>query len=369
MGQGTCGSCWAFATAEEVRYAHKRLYGVDPGPLSAQYLLDCSGQGGADGCAGGDTDLAIDFMIRNGGIPTVRAYGAYRGRKQTCKKNVPKSVIPGPAFSLTNEKQMYQYFCSHGPFTVSIDADGAVEHYNGGVILSSRCGTATNHRVVVVGLLRHQGRWAWVVQNSWGTNYGVTEAGGTRNARNGGFVLLQFGANTCGIAKHATFLSGSFTATGNGRAAWDHNKPLLQWIKSWGPYNGISFTGGGTHPSRQRTFAMCAARAEANGDSAFLYAPSTKACVTTGGSAGYGMRSTGRGALSTVYKKGQLPLLLTSGEIVVEAYAVSQYLGQKTMLLIALMVAILGSMAAILAARYAKGSLSSGPTDGYMQIE
>lgn len=308
--QGQCGSCWAFSTAEQLRYDYKRLYGEDPGTLSAQYLVDCGTGPALHGCNGGNTLAAIDFMIRAGGIPTAAAYGPYTGKQGTCKKNVPKKVIPGPSFDSSNEPEMYKYYCGIGPFTISIEAEagGGVQHYTGGVMSPEYCGTKTDHRVIVVGVYNYKGTWAWVVQNSWGPAWGATETGTPHSGNNGGFILMKYNANTCGLAEEATFIPQVFSV--GGKHPWTHSKPLLQWKASWGPYNGAtySYTHGGIRSSTQATLALCEAHTEAVGDDSMIYTPATKSCKSTNlydGAAGF--TASGRGPVATVYEKGNKP--------------------------------------------------------------
>lgn len=305
--QGSCGSCWAFSTSEQVRYDYQRLYGKDPGPLSAQFLIDCGSP--ADqlyACDGGNTHSAISLMIKKGGIPTAADYGPSTERKGRCK-NVRKTVIPGPGFDTSKEPEMYKYYCDIGPFTVSICADhanAAVMHYAGGVMTPERCCTKTDHRVVVVGMYKYRGIWAWVVQNSWGPSWGATEQGVPASGRNGGFILMKYNADTCHLAEQATFLPRVFSV--GGPHPWTHTAPLLEWKKYWGPYSGVHYTShtAAIHSSSQATFARCAAHTEALGDTSFIYAAASKACYSTSG--GYGL-SSGSGASATAYKIGDKP--------------------------------------------------------------
>lgn len=300
--QGTCGSCWAFATAEQIRYNYQRRYNQDPGVLSAQYLVDCATGPNTDGCNGGNTEVAIDWMIKNGGIPTKAAYGEYSGKKTSCKSWVKKTVMPGPSFNSQSEREAYAMFCSHGPFTISVDGDSLL-HYTGGVMTNRHCSTQTNHRVLVVGMIFFERQPVWVVQNSWGPGWGVTERGTRSSGMDGGFILLQADANTCGMAREMTFLADVFSV--GGRHPWTHTQPLLEWTRSWGPYPGVSLNPT-THTTRKASLALCEAFAEASGDSLLLYQPADGTCSTTSGEA-VRFSSQGRGPSGTVYEIGTKP--------------------------------------------------------------
>lgn len=96
--QGSCGSCWAFATTEAVESYAAINSGGDLRILSEQQLVDCSSNddncGGTGGCSGSIFDLAIDYIVEAGGITTDALY-PYTARDGTCKfdtSSTPPSV-------------------------------------------------------------------------------------------------------------------------------------------------------------------------------------------------------------------------------------------------------------------------------------
>lgn len=316
--QGQCGSCWAFGTAESLRYQYQKKYGQDPGPLSAQFLVDCvpqyqnrqcgSGAVHSGGCCGGSMMAAVDFMIQAGGIPTVADYGEYHnGGGNACRHNVRKAVQPGPGFQTTDESEMYNMYCAKGPFVIHVAADHLL-HYTGGMLDSSSCpATQTDHITIVVGAIKYHGRWAWVMQNSWGADWGATEYGARNNGRNGGFALLKYGDNVCNMARGsngATFASDIFSAPG-GPHRWHHTAPLMDWDKTWGPYPGVTVNPG-TNLGTQRSLQRCEAAAEARGLRVVAYSDDGS-CYGNDGNyrSSWTSRSSSRGAL---YKIGSRPV-------------------------------------------------------------
>jgi len=262
--QGQCGDCWTFSTAETLRAAYIQQFGTDPGRLSTQYIVDCYSsqtcQGGVNGCCGGPYD-AMQWLQRQGGIPTQEAYGdfyrpsrrlmgpvsdsgegiTYSGNNPTtrypCKATTAKAVnLQGEPQVMKSEQDMADYVCSTGDISIIIDAS-TWQTYTGGKMSAAACGTEVDHAVVVVGT--DQAKNAWVVRNSWGVDWGVTitgEAaltdeysnceqlagptksgcGGTlQSGRSmmeacaaacappggptGGYIFLQYGTDTCAI--------------------------------------------------------------------------------------------------------------------------------------------------------------------------
>jgi len=288
--QGSCGSCWAFSTAEVMRAAYIRDHGEDPGKLSTQFLVDCmmqeTCQGGVNGCCGGLPYSALRWIQQQGGIPTQKAYGdvywdlqlaqseknrtsLVQGKAETeqgpvspgngitysgnhpltpfpCKKGIPKSVqMDGYPQRQGTEKDMANFMCKTGTMSIAVDAS-QWDTYVGGVMLPTDCGRDVDHAVIAVGL--NASANAWIVQNSWGEDWGVTLEGeavkrnkysncdssagfgnwrchlpwfsdncpltcGSEGPSKGGYIYLHYGANTCGLTSMAYAPSSTKKAT------------------------------------------------------------------------------------------------------------------------------------------------------------
>ena len=78
------------------------------------------------------------------------------------------------------------------PNTVYVDASQPVfQYYSTGTITSSLCGTTIDHAILAVGYSTSTtGDNYWIVQNSWGTSWGIK-----------GYVQIGMapGAGICGI--------------------------------------------------------------------------------------------------------------------------------------------------------------------------
>jgi len=270
--QGTCGSCWTFSTATTLRAAFIQQHGQDPGKLSTQFIVDCmtreTCQGGVNGCCGGDVAAAMEWITAQGGIPTQEAYGdiytttllqadanasraqggpvspgsgmTFSGQHPTtsfpCKTGIPKKVtLTKKPVTLTTESNMADYLCNTGVFSVAVDA-GLFNTYKSGVMAASSCGTSLDHAVTAIGL--DQAQNAWIIQNEWGADWGVSLEGKappidkwsncpslakgngchdpnnawigsdcalscSKSVADGGYVFMQYGENTCGLAGEA----------------------------------------------------------------------------------------------------------------------------------------------------------------------
>jgi len=120
----------------------------------------------------------------------------YTAQNGQCKYNRAKGVVQAKqVFQVpANNNAQLKAAVNKGPVSISIEADQtAFQYYNGGII-SSGCGSQTDHGVLAVGY----GDGYWIVKNSWGPNWG--EKGYVR-------IADQAGAGVCGIntgAQYAT---------------------------------------------------------------------------------------------------------------------------------------------------------------------
>jgi len=176
--QGSCGSCWAFATVASIEF----LCG---GSLSEQELVDCDG---ADsGCNGGLPEVAYGY-VQSHGLEDESAYpySAFRG---ACRLN-PSSVrchIHG--FQKTSGEPGLQSAVNQHVVAVGIAAGSPLQFYSGG-IFTGGCAAQLNHAVAVVGY----GPGYWLVRNSWGGSWGEA-----------GYARFASGSNLCGIADDVTY--------------------------------------------------------------------------------------------------------------------------------------------------------------------
>jgi C1A family cysteine protease len=174
--QGSCGSCWAFATTaalESQVMIFQRGVLID---LSEQILVSCSGAGS---CAGGSSATASTF-IRDVGLPLENCF-AYSGTNNICDnacsdwRNSTFDIVGWHRASTTTitvddiKKGLYLY----GPVVASMYVYNDFYSYRTGIYKYTTGSYVGAHAVLVVGY--DDVNQCFIVKNSWGTGWG--EAG------------------------------------------------------------------------------------------------------------------------------------------------------------------------------------------------
>jgi len=171
--QGSCGSCWAFATTGslECRYAINKGLIVS---LSEQQLVDCSDSYGNYGCDGGWWYNAYAYIEAVGGLCTEDEY-PYLGYDSNCQQSTcgtyydhMSNYYDVPA---DNEGDL-ENSVAGGCVAVGVEADQSSFQFYSSGILTGNCGTNIDHGVLVVGYGNSNGLDFWKVKNSWGTSWG-----------------------------------------------------------------------------------------------------------------------------------------------------------------------------------------------------
>jgi len=192
--QGHCGSCWAFATTEQIE-SYAQISSGQLVELSTQQVTSCAPNdvlcGGSGGCAGSVTQLGFSYLQLFGHM--TEADYPYRsggsGQTGACQYDAAK-----PAVSLTgyntlpanNHSAVMTHLAEVGPLSIAVDAS-KWGSYTGGVF--DGCAfdenISINHGVQLVGYgsdFSPLGVYDyWLVRNSWGPYWG--EDGYIRLAR------------------------------------------------------------------------------------------------------------------------------------------------------------------------------------------
>ena len=181
--QGSCGSCWAFATVANLEGLYYKKKGVMK-TFSEQMLVDCDTYDSA--CNGGLMEYAFEWLSENGGIMLDGDY-SYRGTKST--------------WSPVDEDEIKEFLYETGPLAVALNAN-PLQTYSSGILdkTSSQCpSSGINHAVTMVGYGTSSGTDYWIVKNSWGSSWGES-----------GYFRIRRGNGTCGINCYITTATVEF---------------------------------------------------------------------------------------------------------------------------------------------------------------
>jgi len=197
--QGACGSCWAFAVAEDVE-SHRFLNNPNRQMmlLSPQQIVDCDT--GNWGCGGGWPGTAYNYIIKAGGLQSNKTYPYYSGSNAlagSCKLNkadAAKTKITSWAYvsktGAIDENKMLQELWEYGPMVVCVSAQNW-GYYRGGVF-SAASGSSLDHCVQLVGYGTASGTPYWTLRNQWGAGWGEN-----------GYIRVKRGVNACLLATYA----------------------------------------------------------------------------------------------------------------------------------------------------------------------
>ncbi|MFH1313864.1 MAG: C1 family peptidase [Candidatus Eisenbacteria bacterium] len=208
--QGTCGSCYAFASIGN--FESKML--VDGGStfnFSENNAKECEWH--ESSCGGGNYWRVASFLAANGTVleacdPYVASDVACNGACAYAKTLLDWQVISSSDVPATNV--IKSYLQTYGPLYTSMYAGfydawhSEMNAYDGSYVLYHTGSELTNHAVLIVGWDDSQthpgGSGAWIVKNSWGTSWGGTCGYGAE----GGYFYIAYGSAK--IGSYSSFL-------------------------------------------------------------------------------------------------------------------------------------------------------------------
>merc|ERR1712023_360729 len=227
--QGQCGSCWAFSATSAIE-SQLALIGGDEYSieLSPQQITSCTpstGTYGSDGCNGGFTEGAYEYVQSAPGLTNSFNIGYQQSLTQTsttvsCNEFTTQiDSMAGADAELSGgyaQVSGYTYAtpaCTSGacdtqdlsklaaaleetPVSICVNAANWND-YTGGVMSSAQCGNMgadyQDHCVQATGFNTTAPTPYWIVRNSWASGWGEM-----------GYIYLEYSENTCGLADDAT---------------------------------------------------------------------------------------------------------------------------------------------------------------------
>lgn len=211
--QGSCGNCWATATAATVGMLRCLRLG-DKQLVSIQELTSCdhTSMYGVtnNGCWGGHPIVAMQFGA-TAGLTYEPCYKYqylsvfYPYPPTSCQaacddKTAKKRIFNQPVRRLSSEAAIMNEIYTNGPVAAafSLYSDFSTVTKNDGIILCPGPKLLGGHAVVLIGWGVRGGVKYWQVQNTWGPNW-----------NNGGYFKIRKGQNDCGIESQVRRLSFS----------------------------------------------------------------------------------------------------------------------------------------------------------------
>lgn len=198
--QGSCGSCWAFASASMLDAAYE-IVTNDVKKFSPQQFVDCVENpdecGGSGGCMGATVELAMEYA-KTQGLPNLQVRKDYRytARDGSCPDHLT-SLLGGSASGhdmaaqryvlgdapevellsyqtlAMNEVEPLMRALTQGPVAVAAAAN-TWTYYARGVYdgCTESNDWVVNHAVIAIGYGEERGTKYWTIQNSWGQSWG-----------------------------------------------------------------------------------------------------------------------------------------------------------------------------------------------------
>ncbi len=221
--QGSCGSCWAFATVGVLEAALSIHNGFAP-DLSEQYLVSCNVANW--GCAGGFTahDYHQNTAGKNQSSPgaVLESSLPYAGKDLACggPYEHPYRIqswryVSG---STASEDAIKQAIFKYGPVETMVCKGDGWDRYTGGVYThndSAACGGLVNHAVDLVGWndamkgADGQSYKVWILRNSWGVGWGDK-----------GYMYIKRGISSVGYAtSYVTYDDSAMSGQANACSA------------------------------------------------------------------------------------------------------------------------------------------------------
>jgi C1A family cysteine protease len=200
--QSTCGTCWIFGTLAAVE--SKVLIGESTAfDFSEQNVACCTDPSwtylSADHCNGGGwSSLAADTLTKKGTrLESCDPYNTATIDTETCADTCTSiKLVTGYREVALTTADIKNAVSTQGPVSIAFYYNSGHYSSNTNTYYYPNCHTAANHLVCIVGwddtipYPRGGGSGAWIVKNSWGTDWGGTCGYGSER----GYFYLCYGS-------------------------------------------------------------------------------------------------------------------------------------------------------------------------------
>lgn len=216
--QRNYGCCWGFGALAAYESSYLKVNGGNPAALdlSEQQVLTCSGGGNCLQGGGGLAYRVLDWLVDQNKSLRPENQAPYTGGSGSCPNGAATDytaiswgvVDPsGDIGKIASVSDIKKALCQYGVISVSVNATSSFKNYAGGVYFgeaSNPNNPITNHAVAIVGW--DDTKQAWLVRNSWGTDWGED-----------GYGWIKYNSNNIGrraawvkAAKKCTQLVGAW---------------------------------------------------------------------------------------------------------------------------------------------------------------
>ncbi|MCP4624648.1 MAG: hypothetical protein GY850_14130 [bacterium] len=234
--QHPCGTCWAFATVAEMESKVLINEGIEY-DFSEQHLTSCeywTTSGRSGNCfPGGTPQRATNLFTKKGLVlETCSPYEAIEDVACEVSCAAVKKVT-GWRIIANDVETIKAVISEYGPITTGMDgADLTLNAYTGGVYEHEGQGLI-NHLVLLVGWDDSLGdHGAWIVKNSWGTDWGMD-----------GYFYIAYGSSDIGIL---TSYFSSYEDNNPDESVLYYDEAGFFAYNEAGTYVGFSSIGNGT---------------------------------------------------------------------------------------------------------------------------